>query len=205
MNRRNLFNPINLGLIALVVGAVISGVHYLTTPRQSEPTPLNAPTPTDFPSLLPTAPLALPSPTPSVQGSLIIPSANVYAPIIEAYLDGTSWGISHLGDNAGHLEGTAWLDQPGNIVLAGHVERANGRPGIFAALGSLKPGDWAMIKYGGEERMYTISLVGVYAPNDLTPLYPSSSDRLTLITCDKYDFVTNSYRERIVAIADRVT
>lgn len=40
-------------------------------------------------------------------GTLFIPSAGILAPIVDVYLDGTSWDVSGLGMNVGHLQGTA--------------------------------------------------------------------------------------------------
>jgi sortase (surface protein transpeptidase) len=41
-------------------------------------------------------------------------------------------------------------------------------------------------------------------PDDLTVLYPTTDERLTLITCDSYDFLQDAYLERMVVIADRI-
>jgi sortase (surface protein transpeptidase) len=35
-------------------------------------------------------------------------------------------------------------------------------------------------------------------------LYPTDTDRITLITCDSYDFLQNTYQDRLVVVADRV-
>ena len=42
------------------------------------------------------------------------------------------------------------------------------------------------------------------APDDMSVLYPTAEDRLTLITCDSFDYLSFTYLERIVAIAERV-
>ena len=71
------------------------------------------PVPTDIP--------IIPTPTPKAdipKGTrILIPSVGVSASIVEVYLDGVSWDVSHLGNNVGHLKGTAWLPATGNVVL----------------------------------------------------------------------------------------
>lgn len=38
-------------------------------------------------------------------------------------------------------------------------------------------------------------------PDDLSVLYPSAQNMLTLITCDNYDFVSNTYLTRTIVTA----
>jgi LPXTG-site transpeptidase (sortase) family protein len=199
----------------LILFGVITGVAFvvydsLRTRRGALPeiAPIESPTPAVIAptAITPTTSSSKPVAS-SVEGaSLFVPTAGIYAPIIEVYLDGTSWDISQLGANAGHLQGTAWLDdQPGNIVLSGHVEMADGRAGIFASLGDLKKGDPVILRQNGGETRYFVKEVRTVKPDDLTPLYPTQTDQLTLITCGQYNFFQNSYLERIVAIAERAT
>ena len=140
-----------------------------------------------------------------IDASILIPSAGVYANIIRVYLDGVSWNIDDLGNNVGHLEGTDWLGgAPGNIVLSGHVELRDGSAGIFAGIKDLNPGDLVVLAQGDEEQRYSVTEVYMVEPDDLTPVYPTTSDRLTLITCDDYDFIRNIYEERIIVVAERM-
>lgn len=157
-----------------------------------------APVPADSPPA-PVPATAVPEPA-----TLLIPKAGVAAQIVNIFLDGVSWDVSLLGQHVGHLQGTASFDQPGNIGLVGHVERADGTPGIFTNLHSLVVGDLIVYRRGSDERFYTVRSVGTAAPNDMTVLYPSTREQLTLITCDDYELLTNSYLSRIVVVADRV-
>jgi len=42
-------------------------------------------------------------------------------------------------------------------------------------------------------------------PDDLTPLYPSTTEQLTLITCGSYNFFSDEYEIRTVVVAERLS
>src|SRR5690606_18548739 len=137
--------------------------------------------------------------------SIFIPTAGIWSDVIQAYLNSGNWDISNLRSNAGHLEGTAWVTQPGNVVISGHVELSNGLPGIFSELDNIEVGD--VIRVRSEDIGYTYVVRETYSTgrSDLHPLMPTLDDRLTLITCSSYDIVTNGYRERLIVVAERVS
>lgn len=137
--------------------------------------------------------------------TLFIPTAGIFSYVVQAYLDGTSWDISQLRSNAGHLEGTPWVDQPGNVVISGHVELSTGQPGIFASLIDLEIGDVVTVRSNEIDYIYVISEIYNTQPDDLQPLMPTTTDRLTLITCNSYDFLSNTYQERVIVVAERVS
>lgn len=154
-----------------------------------------------------------PSPTPILaqdlgpdieNAALVIPNAGIVAPIVRVYLGESSWDVTQLGNNIGHLEGTRWVSERGNVVLSGHVELADGRQGIFANLTELQIGDRVIITQDGNDFHYDIASISNHEPTDLTPIYPSSNNLLTLITCGTYDFVSDSYLERVVVVAEQV-
>ncbi|MFW5691795.1 MAG: sortase [Chloroflexota bacterium] len=139
---------------------------------------------------------------PVQNAQIIIPSIAVNAPVVQTYLDGVSWDVSTLGMNVGHLQGTSWMSEiPGNIVLSGHVEMRDGRQGVFSGLDNLQPGDLIILQEGDVERRYVVVSIGETAPDDLAPVRPTLDERLTLITCDAYDFFSDSYLERTVVVA----
>lgn len=136
--------------------------------------------------------------------TLFIPNAAIYSDVIQAYLNGQSWDISELRQRVGHLEGTAWIDRPGNVVLSGHVELSDGRPGIFAQLENLSPNDVVLLESQGVQHRYYITQVYRTTPDDLQPLQPTSSrHQLTLITCGDYDWINDRYEERVIVVAER--
>ena len=214
-------------LSVIIILGVISGIAFLLY-DQSRPT---NPIVTEASSPTPVAPIVAvnndatstpqfsgilavtPSPTPInardlapeiENAALVIPNAGIVAPIVRVYVGGTSWDVSNLGNNIGHLEGTRWLPETGNVVLSGHVELADGRQGIFANLHELQVGDRVIIKQDGNDYHYDILSVASHEPTDLTPLHPSTNNRLTLITCGAYDFISDSYLERVVVVAEQV-
>ena len=138
--------------------------------------------------------------------SISIPALNIQSPIREFHLNGTSWDIDRWERGVGHLQGTAWFDAPGNIALGGHSEMPDLSRGIFAELDQLEIGDLIVIHFGLEERHYAVTSITNVAQDDLTPLYPTSSERLTLITCDTltYNRRIHAYAKRVVVIAERL-
>lgn len=136
--------------------------------------------------------------------TLFIPSAGIYSQIVQVYLDGNSWDVSGLGINVGHLQGTPQFEEGGNVVLSGHVELADGRTGVFANLDELTIGDVIVVQQNGMEYTYSISEVYNTTPDDLTPLRPTTTNRLTLITCGAYDFFQDSYLERTIVVAELI-
>jgi LPXTG-site transpeptidase (sortase) family protein len=136
---------------------------------------------------------------------IIIPAAAINAPVIQSYITDGSWDVSNLGMNVGHLQGTTWLGRtPGNIVLSGHVEMRDGRRGVFAGLEDLPIGTLVILRQGDVERQYEIIEINSVDPANLDPVRPTSSERLTLITCENYDFFQNAYLDRIVVVAEPI-
>jgi len=174
------------------------------TPLPSTLEPLSSPTAPALTTIMPGTDTPVALQLGNVR--LYIPNANVVSNIVPVFLGGTgSWNIQFLGGNVGHLQGTGWIDAPGNIVLAGHIEQSDGTPGIFAGLSQIAFGDDVILEIEGERRVYTVSTIRETSPQDLSVLYPTPVEQVTLITCDQYDFISNSYLARIVVTALRVS
>lgn len=201
-------------LILLIFLGAVSGIIFLLYDNRDSF--LNSPVTT--PTVAPTAvastaiftpvsgqPTATFQPVEDTRPRINIPVMGVNAPIIQVFLDGTSWDVSGLGRDVGHLQGTAWFDTPGNVVLSGHVELRDGHGGAFRYLEDLATGERILISFQGEERVYVVSENFKVEPDDLTPLYPTDTDRLTLITCGDYNFLADSYNSRVVVVAERVS
>lgn len=213
-------------LSVLIFFAIIAGIVFYVWDNQPDPAtnqpigvltevavqPTTPPTPTIVRNTVAPRPTAVP--TQSIfneaafsdvvpdDTTIFIPRAGIYSRVIQAYLDGGSWDVSKLGRNVGHLEGTAWLNEPGNVVLSGHVEMADGRGGVFVDLADLNVGEVIQMQSGGEQYIYIVTEIYLTDPNDLQPIMPTTQRRLTLITCNDYDFFTNTYLERRIVIAE---
>ena len=209
MYRRNKRGP---GcLILVVILGILAGAFYVVR-DQMPPDSANRVVllPTSTPVVRPTATAVYSPPTPTAASAisvlLVIPNAQVAAPVIQVFLgDGDTWDVRHLGYNAGHLNGTAWYDQPGNMVIAGHVEMSDGKPGIFAHIDQLKINDEVLLITAEQTRIYRVNGIQDVAPDDLRVLYPTPNDRLTLLTCGDYDLISNTYFKRIVVTTTRTT
>ena len=206
--------------IMMIFAAIIGAVFYYFD---------NIPPATDVNIVAPTAIVALEATSPPAQDTpianptmetrftesrrqelpqdtaIFIPTAGIWSDVIQAYLDDGNWDIQNLRSNAGHLEGTPWVNQPGNVVISGHVELSSGLPGIFSNLEVIELGQVIMVMSEGVEHRYIVTETYNTVPNDLTPLMPTQNDRLTLITCNSYDLVSNAYRERLIVVAERVS
>jgi WD40 repeat protein len=135
--------------------------------------------------------------------TLSMPTINTFAGITTFPLDGTSWAIDPWEGNAGHFQGTSWIDTPGNIVLGGHSEYPDGSRGIFNGLYALNIGDPIIMMVNGAERRFIVSEKFTVHYRDLSVVYPTSYSRLTLITCDipTYNASTGNYDQRYVVVA----
>lgn len=189
--------------IIIVIGSVF--IFSAITSRQSSPQfPTSAPTTTALPAT------ATPSPVPvqpkTISYRIVAEKAHLVADITDVYFDRQgNWNVDDLGLYAGHLEGTAELGHSGNYVLAGHVELKDGRPGPFALLGSLSPGDpiSIFVKDNGKVQIkrYTVSQVIKVAPDSLGEVRDHGYEELTLLTCSDYSAQTNTYNTRLVVHA----
>ncbi len=207
-------------MVLLILG-VLAGLIVLILDRIESP-PAAAPfaTPRIVPSVTPFVESASNSPQMTViaeniqvavgyeaieNAELFIPDVAINARIIQVFLDGTSWDVSSLGMNVGHLQGTNWVDEGGNVVLSGHVEMRDGRAGVFAGIINLSIGNRVFLRQNGVQFEYAVTRIASVKPDDLTPLYPTENDQLTLITCDDYDFWSNAYESRTIVVAERIS
>jgi LPXTG-site transpeptidase (sortase) family protein len=136
---------------------------------------------------------------------VVVPTAQIQAPIVRAYRSGHSWDVSQLARYAGHLDGTSAPGETGNVVLAGHVELANGIAGPFARLKEVAVGDAVYLLQNGVQIAYTVTDAHYTDEYDIGLVQPTPDDRVTLITCDSYDFISNVYQRRFVVIARKNT
>jgi sortase A len=90
------------------------------------------------------------------------------------------------------------LGESGNLVLAGH------RTSWFRPLETIAQGDSVEVEWfdphvgGMHQRSYTVDVIRVVDPQDVTLLAPTSNDVLTLITCYPFGYGARSPQRFIV-------
>ncbi len=208
MQRRR--SPGSLGLVLAIIIGLIAGIVFYIRDTAVAPAPTSqslVPTPPPATTEAPTV-AAVISATALPRYDLFIPTVGIWSNIRQLPFDASNgtWNLSLLGSDVGHLQRTAWLDAPGNIVIVGHVEMADGSAGSFAPLGQVGSGTLIYILDENHDtlRTYQVTETRITTPDDLSVLYSTPDDRLTLITCDGYDLLSNTYTARVVTVALRI-
>ena len=83
----------------------------------------------------------------------------------------------------GHIPGTAYPGDPGNVGLAGH------RDTFFRKLRDIRPDDVIRIATPDGTYDYRVERTTVVNPKDIWVLDPSEQDVLTLVTCYPFSYV----------------
>ena len=140
--------------------------------------------------------------------TISIPSIHVTAPIVHApySLELGTWDVSHLYMNVGHMEFTPWVGMGGNIVLGAHSETiGEAAPDIFYNLNAVRVGDEIIITIDGVNYVYRVVKTRTVASTDISILNATSTEVLTLFTCDIGSYGGNGkYGRRHVVIAQRI-
>ena len=102
----------------------------------------------------------------------------------------------------GYLYGSAFPTHSGNSVLTGHVYDANGLPGPFVRISTLKWGDQIRVHAYGQTYIYEVREVDYLKPTDVSKAFVHKEESwITLLTCRSYNSRTNSYRQRVAVKA----
>jgi LPXTG-site transpeptidase (sortase) family protein len=141
-----------------------------------------------------------------------IASIGVSAEVVPVYLQATSsrnatWDVSGLRMNAGLLTGLGVFGEQGNTVVGAHSEAFDGTADLFYNLDTVQIGSHIVINVNGQLLTYEVQDVYSVAATDLTPVYPTQDERLTLITCDRDSYSSESgrYSQRVIVVAHRVS
>lgn len=98
----------------------------------------------------------------------------------------------NLNRGTGRIEGTAWIDSPGNLGIAGH------RDGFFRGLKDIEVGDSIdMLTHKGNSE-FVVSSITIVDPTDVSVLAPTDSSTITLVTCYPFYFVGHAPKRYIV-------
>jgi LPXTG-site transpeptidase (sortase) family protein len=179
--------------LLLVSALAVVGAMMMTV-RPWMPAPVAAPAPARAESTRASAPHAL--------ARLLIPELGVDAPITTVPLAEGQWDISRLDAEVGWLERTG--ERPGaDLAMAfiGHVTLSAVERGPFADLWTLKPTAQLIYRAGGMDYLYAILDVFNVKPQDVDRLFVPDGQRLLLVTCANWNYLTETYNARLVAEA----
>jgi len=98
----------------------------------------------------------------------------------------------NLNRGAGRIKGTARIDSPGNLGIAGH------RDGFFRPLKDIEIGDsMDLLTYQGKKK-FVVSSITIVDPSDVSVLTPTDNSTITLVTCYPFYFVGHAPKRYIV-------
>jgi LPXTG-site transpeptidase (sortase) family protein len=137
-----------------------------------------------------------------------IPSIGVNAPVVRLGLrqfanGDVTWDTSTITTQVGHLDGMGWFGQAGNTVLGGHSELAGRSPAVFYDLDKVEIGDEIVVTIGDTVYRYTVTRTFEVGQRDLSILYPTNNEQLTIMTCDTDSLSGGQYVRRTVIVAER--
>jgi sortase A len=133
----------------------------------------------------------------SLQSDLGLPLAVLEIPAIDLevpVLEGTD--ELTLNRAVGHIDGTAWPGQGGNVAIAGH------RDGFFRGLKDLDIGDRLFLRMIEGRQDFKVQDLRIVDPKDVYVLDPTPNPTLTLVTCYPFYFVGKAPQRFIVTAVD---
>jgi sortase A len=139
--------------------------------------------------------LQRPSPPPAIEDGLIgrigISRLGISVIVMEGDSEIT---LQHA---AGHITGTAFPGQPGNIGIAAH------RDTFFRPLRNIQEGDTITLTTPGGEFRYRVDSTRIVQPDDVSVLDADNREILTLVTCYPFYFVGPA-PSRFIVRAERI-
>lgn len=125
-------------------------------------------------------------------GRIQIPRLSVSAIVFEGISSST------LRRAVGHIPGTAFPGQRGNVGISGH------RDTFFRPLRNIRRNDIITLTTLLGEYRYRVVSTKIVGPNDVGVLKPSGNEILTLVTCYPFYFV-GAAPDRFIVRAERIT
>ena len=110
-------------------------------------------------------------------GRLEIPKLEVSSIILEGV------GSKTLRVGLGHVPGTPWPGQPGNVVIAGH------RDTFFRPLRKIEICDEVSVATTAHTYYYQVRSIEIVDPRNVNALRSHNKDELTLITCYPFSYI----------------
>lgn len=112
---------------------------------------------------------------------MIIPKIGVDAPVVNTPPVNGVWDVADW--KVGHLSTTPNPGSRGNAAFSAHDDI---KGEIFKRVDELKPGDAIILKSAHGSYLYIVTGQSVVDPSDTTPLNPTTSPTITLISCTPY-------------------
>lgn len=122
---------------------------------------------------------------------LRIAKLNLEVPVLEGTDDIT------LNRGVGHIRGTAFPGQQGNVGIAGH------RDSFFRELREISRGDTIELVTLSNSRFYVVDQIAITTPDNVSALEPRPKPSLTLVTCYPFNYIGNAPKRYIVAASLR--
>lgn len=120
---------------------------------------------------------------------MVIPRLGLSTIVIEGA------GERELKLGPGHIRSTALPGQGGNFGIAGH------RDSFFRPLRNIRAGDLIQVATKARERHYQVVTTQIVDPTNVSVLYPTEHEALTLVTCYPFNFI-GAAPKRFVVRAD---
>ena len=98
----------------------------------------------------------------------------------------------NLNRGVGRIKGTARLDEPGNLGIAGH------RDGFFRSLKDIEIGETIEIQTTRGTISYSVSSITIVDPSDISVLAETADPTITLVTCYPFYYVGHAPKRYIV-------
>ena len=150
------------------------------------------PPPAAPPSAAPPAPAPAPAiPNHALLGRISIPRLDLRVVVREGVDEGT------LRVAAGHIPGTAFPWQDGNVGVAAH------RDTLFRGLRAIRRNDLIRFETPEGNHEYRVESTKIVSPKDVSVLAPDKSPELTLVTCYPFYYV-GSAPDRFIVKAREV-
>ena len=92
----------------------------------------------------------------------------------------------------GRVRGTARIDAPGNLGIAGH------RDSFFRPLKDIRQGDRIELRTAGGIVTYAVDSISIVDPEEVSVLAPTQERTLTLVTCYPFYYVGHAPKRFIV-------
>ncbi len=165
------------------------------------PTATELPTPTEPPTTTPDAMAAL-----GVPIRLELPSIGVSALVEQVGItQDRRMAVPSSWDRVAWFKHGFRPGEPGNAVVAGHLDTSSGGPAVFWNLDKLAPGDEAIVHYSNGDRLvFVVQGSAIYdydasGPSIEQIFGPALTANLNLITCEgAWDHGRATYTKRLV-------